>query len=155
MAGILIAASDTALGTADGGTTVGPIDPGGQPLPIHRWSFGEAGGAGTVLVDSIGGADGTIVVTAWDDLMGGPARLLRGEAGGLSLLVLEAEPLDLAVALGKDEDLRAVGAQLLDRRLDLVDLFAGAEASFDVVAAGEVLELGLDEHGRTPGRRRV
>jgi len=42
-----------------------PLDPSSLPKPklpelIHRWAFDESGGDGTVLVDSIGGADGVI-----------------------------------------------------------------------------------------------
>lgn len=38
-------------------------------------------------------ADGEEVVLAWADLFGGPARLLRGQAGGLGLFVLDAPHL--------------------------------------------------------------
>ena len=42
-----------------------PLDPSSLPKPklpelIHRWAFDESGGDGTVLFDSIGGADGVI-----------------------------------------------------------------------------------------------
>ena len=42
-----------------------PLDPSSLPKPklpelIHRWAFDESGGEGTVLIDSIGGADGII-----------------------------------------------------------------------------------------------
>jgi hypothetical protein len=37
----------------------GPV--GLRAGPIHRWSFEETGGAGTSLIDSIGGAHGTII----------------------------------------------------------------------------------------------
>jgi len=43
--------------------------------PVHRWSFSETGGAGTTLVDSIGGANGAII-----DLDGNPAT--GGTVGG-------------------------------------------------------------------------
>ncbi|MCX5676388.1 MAG: hypothetical protein NTX87_15410, partial [Planctomycetota bacterium] len=51
-------------GTTNLGATVvaGPTIPGGQKVadPANRWSFSEVGGAGTTLVDSVGGKNGTI-----------------------------------------------------------------------------------------------
>lgn len=35
--------------------------PSARAALVHRWSFSESGGAGTVLIDSVGGANGTIV----------------------------------------------------------------------------------------------
>ncbi len=35
--------------------------PSARAALVHRWSFNESGGAGTVLIDSVGGANGTIV----------------------------------------------------------------------------------------------
>jgi hypothetical protein len=63
-----------------------PVEPEVPPQPeqipagpIHRWSFSETGGAGTMLVDSIGGANGTIVdVGANDGTVGGGQVTLAG-----------------------------------------------------------------------------
>ena len=53
--------------------------------PVHRWSFGETGGAGTTLIDSIGGAHGTIVdVGGNDGIVGGGQVTLAGGAQGSS-----------------------------------------------------------------------
>ncbi|MBE3100149.1 MAG: LamG domain-containing protein, partial [Planctomycetes bacterium] len=52
-------------GTTNMGTTViAYVAPVPAPIPTglaNRWSFSETGGAGTTLVDSVGGKDGTIV----------------------------------------------------------------------------------------------
>jgi hypothetical protein len=55
-----------------------------QPAPssavvIHQWKFEEEGGAGTTLVDSVGGKDGSIVdVGANDGTVGGGSVTLAG-----------------------------------------------------------------------------
>jgi len=77
------------LNSSNQGPDVASLSPGGPQLltvaPIHRWSFGETGGAGTTLVDSIGGADGTIVdVGPSDGTVGGGQVRLAGGAKGSS-----------------------------------------------------------------------
>ncbi|MCX5675762.1 MAG: LamG domain-containing protein, partial [Planctomycetota bacterium] len=53
----------TNLGLLGSTVVAGATIPGGQKVadPINRWSFSEVGGAGTTLVDSVGGKNGTIV----------------------------------------------------------------------------------------------
>jgi hypothetical protein len=60
--------------------------------PIHRWSFSETGGAGTTLVDSIGGADGTIVDVGTNDgtVGGGQVTLAGGAKDGSDYVSLPA-----------------------------------------------------------------
>lgn len=65
-----------------------PLDSGdlpGGPVGrlIHRWSFNENGGAGTELVDSVGGENGTIVDNGDNDgsVSGGQVTLEGGDKG--------------------------------------------------------------------------
>ncbi len=86
--------------TVQGPDVVDILGPAGlTAAPINRWSFGETGGAGTTLVDSIGGADGTIVdLGASDGNVGSGQVTLAGGAKGSSDYV--DLPDDILAGLG-------------------------------------------------------
>ena len=71
-----------AIGTADAGL-------------VHRWSFSESGGAGTVLVDSVGGANATITDGGANDgtVAGGQVTLAGGAKGSSDYVSLPASLL--------------------------------------------------------------
>ena len=57
-----------------------PLDPSSLPKPklpelIHRWSFDETGGSGTILIDSVGGAHGVIEELGTNDGSVGDGRV--------------------------------------------------------------------------------
>jgi hypothetical protein len=57
------------------------FEAGVQPSIIHRWGFNESGGAGTALLDTVGGQDGTIVDQGDNDgVVGGGSVTLAGGA---------------------------------------------------------------------------
>lgn len=51
----------TATSLADPSASASKLVTAREPKIIHQWTFNESGGAGTVLKDIVGGADGTIV----------------------------------------------------------------------------------------------
>ena len=57
--------------------------PPGQAVLTHRYSFSESGGAGTALIDAVGGANGTIVDIGPNNATvgGGRVTLTGGDAG--------------------------------------------------------------------------
>ncbi len=76
------------------GTDPNDINSFPQTSLIHRWSFEETGGSGTVLVDSVGGADGMIIEQGINDGMVADGSVtLAGGGKGESDYVLLPGPL--------------------------------------------------------------